>query len=742
MAAGLTRKALGATIALALTVSTAAAVMTIPASAVAADDGFGPRAEVAQSPLTGAVTFVGSEAGKPLPAPKGITASSSVQSAARAFVSQHGDEFGLGERSTLATTRTSVQDTGNTTVRVQQRLDGIEVLGGELAVQVDEGNRVVSTAGEVLPERTTVRAARPSVSAAAAMRSAKAYVAREENVEPSAVSVSYEGLKIFDSRLVGGPVLPGAKTVHAIEASVSDHLRRQVFIEVSLGIVVASFDEIHSARTRRVCDARNGARQYPCKSPVLTEGGSTAGKNLDVLQAYTFSGATYDWFKSQFDRDSIDDRGMPLVSTVRYCERGAACPYDNAFWDGRQMTYGQGFAVADDVVAHELTHGITEKTSKLMYYYQSGAINESMSDIFGELVDQATPSTRDAAADRWSMGESLPGGAIRDMATPGKFGDPASMRDPRYFSGTGDNGGVHYNSGVGNKAASLMVDGGHFNGQSVGALGATKTAAFFYEANTGLLTSGSDYQDLARALRQACTNLTGTKSITAADCVQVDRAVKATQMDLPRPNAVDMKTCSKATWTFSDGLEKGGRKWMAQRPWFAPGNPNSLGFDASYAATGTKNLWGFDRPGARFPKSARGKARDYSVRTKRKVKVPPHKSAFLRFRHAYFFDYQGQGRRARNLDGGRVEYSLNGKKWSDLMRGRYPDRVWGRSTASLRGKKAFAGESGGYRTTVKKFPKKVRGKKVFIRFKISSDNSPYIAHFGWFIDDIGVGRCK
>ena len=739
----LTRQAAAAGIVLALTASTAAAVMTSTA-ANAADDGFGARAEVRESPATGVVNFVGTPAGKPLAAPKGITASSTPQAAARAFVAQHADQFGLASRSTLTAVRSNEQVTGNTTVRVQQRLDGIEVLGGELAVQVDDANRVVSTAGEVLPEAVTTRAARPQVSIDAATRSARAYVARAEGVKVGQTKASYEGLRIFDSRLLGGPVIPGAHTVHAVEVSLSDHVRRQVFIEATLGAVLASFDEIHGAKVRRVCDANNGDRQLPCNSPVLTEGGSTTGLNNDVVQAYNYSGATYDWFKTQFNRDSIDGRGMPLVSTVRYCDPRERCPYQNAFWNGSQMTYGQGYAVADDVVGHELSHGVTEKTSKLVYYYQSGAINESISDIFGELVDLATPSSGDAAGQRWRLGEALPAsagrpdGAIRNMSNPNEFRHPARMNDPYYFRSTSDNGGVHYNSGVGNKAASLMTDGGSFNGQNVSGIGATKTAALFYEANTGMLTSGSDYQDLARALRQSCKNLTGKKGISSSDCGQVDRALKATQMDIPRSNAKDMKTCARVKWSFSDGLEKGGKKWKLQRPWFAPGNPNNLGFDATYASTGKKNLWGFDRPGNWFPDSKKGKARDYSIRTKKKIKVPKHKSSFLRFRHAYLFDHDYNG---RNYDGGRVEYSTNGKKWVDLFNGKYPNKVHAKGSKFAK-KKAFAGESGGYRTTVKKFPKKLRGKKVFIRFRIATDASPDIYHLGWFIDDIGVGRCK
>ncbi len=159
---------------------------------------------------------------------------------------------------------------------------------------------------------------------------------------------------------------------------------------------------------------------------------------------------------------------MKLISTADYCDPAATCPYANAFWNGTQMAYGDGFAQADDVVGHELTHGVTDHESRLFYYYQSGAINESLSDVWGEFVDLSNTTGTDTATTRWQMGEDVPGfGAIRDMEDPTLFGDPDRMRSPNYYGGEDDGGGVHYNSGVNNKAAFLMTDGGSFNGRTV-----------------------------------------------------------------------------------------------------------------------------------------------------------------------------------------------------------------------------------------------------------------------------------
>jgi Zn-dependent metalloprotease len=199
------------------------------------------------------------------------------------------------------------------------------------------------------------------------------------------------------------------------------------------------------------------------------------------------------------------------------------------------MIYGdvRGFAMADDVVGHEFTHGVTQYESGLVYQNESGAINESLSDVFGEFIDLTNGAGNDAANVRWLIGEDITGaggGAIRNMSNPPQFGDPDRIGSPRYYLGGNDNGGVHTNSGVNNKAAYLMVDGATFNSTTVTGIGLEKVARIYYEVQTNILTSGSSYYDLANALRQACTNLTGPAGITANDCQQVANAITATEM--------------------------------------------------------------------------------------------------------------------------------------------------------------------------------------------------------------------
>ncbi|MGH8969847.1 MAG: M4 family metallopeptidase, partial [Actinomycetes bacterium] len=228
--------------------------------------------------------------------------------------------------------------------------------------------------------------------------------------------------------------------------------------------------------------------------------------------------------------------GKKLRSTSRFCptDQFEGCPYENAFWDGAQMVYGEGFAVADDVVAHEMTHGVTDATSGLFYWHQSGAINESMSDVFSELVDLAdSTSGVDDPADRWLLGEDLSGGAGRDMEEPTAFEQPDRVGGTYWDLDLSyeDSGGVHTNSGVGNKAAFLITDGGTFNGRTVAGIGEAKTANVYWEANKRL-TPAADYADLAAALQQGCQELAATAAagFTTTDCDSVTAAVEATQM--------------------------------------------------------------------------------------------------------------------------------------------------------------------------------------------------------------------
>ncbi|GJH19945.1 M4 family metallopeptidase [Caballeronia novacaledonica] len=208
---------------------------------------------------------------------------------------------------------------------------------------------------------------------------------------------------------------------------------------------------------------------------VRAEGGKPV-KDEAVDEAYDGLGATFEFYLEVFHRNSIDDAGLPLIGTVHF-----GTDYDNAFWNSQQMVFGDGdgelfnrFTIALDVIGHELTHGVTEHTAGLNYMTQAGALNESVSDVFGSLIKQyALKQTADKAD--WLIGAGLlakgvKGVALRSMKDPGTaYDDPRLGKDPQpdnmshYVRTTQDNGGVHINSGIPNRAfcvAALEI-GGH-----------------------------------------------------------------------------------------------------------------------------------------------------------------------------------------------------------------------------------------------------------------------------------------
>ncbi|RKQ96284.1 protealysin propeptide [Kushneria sinocarnis] len=218
---------------------------------------------------------------------------------------------------------------------------------------------------------------------------------------------------------------------------------------------------------RHIFDARHGM-QLPGEE-VRSEGESETG-DREVNEAYEDLGATWRFFHEVFGRDSIDNAGMALLGTVHYGHE-----YQNAFWNGQQMVFGDGdgeiflpFTRALDVVAHELAHGVTEIAVGLAYANQSGALNESVSDVFGVMTKQYAAQQTAEEAD-WLIGaellaEGVQGRALRSMAEPGSaYDDPVLGRDPQpghmdqYVETEEDNGGVHINSGIPNHAFYLIA---------------------------------------------------------------------------------------------------------------------------------------------------------------------------------------------------------------------------------------------------------------------------------------------
>lgn len=235
------------------------------------------------------------------------------------------------------------------------------------------------------------------------------------------------------------------------------------------------------------------------------------------VSAHWGTEVTYDYFYNNFNRNSLDDNGFPLLSYVHY-----GFNYSNAFWDGERMTYGDGDGIdfnsmaGLDVVSHEITHGVTEFSSGLNYYGESGALNESFSDIFGNLVEfevEGIPGSGGTGS--WLMGEDVTssGAGIRNMANPNAFDDPDTYLG-NFWSYSGH---VHTNSGVQNKWFYILAvgeSGTNDNGYnySITGIGIANAATIAYHTNNSFLTPSSVYAD-ARSGSIACaTSLFGASS--------------------------------------------------------------------------------------------------------------------------------------------------------------------------------------------------------------------------------------
>jgi Zn-dependent metalloprotease len=295
---------------------------------------------------------------------------------------------------------------------------------------------------------------------------------------------------------------------HAMEVSAAARGKRTA-IGPFAGLLAAS----PGVKRRTVYDERGGSK-LPGKL-VRSEGGK-ATSDVSVNEAYDYAGDTYDFYSAVFSRNSVDNKGMRLDSSVHYNRR-----FNNAFWDGTQMVYGDGdgvifsrFTQCIDVIGHELTHGVTQFTSALEYQSQSGALNEHFSDVMGSLVKQWKLKQTAAQGD-WLIGKGLlapgvKGIALRSMKAPGTaYNDPNTLgHDPQpanmshYVDTNQDNGGVHINSGIPNKAfynVAIALGGNAWE----------KAGKIWYSAFTNKLGHTAQFADAANATYETAGELYG-----------------------------------------------------------------------------------------------------------------------------------------------------------------------------------------------------------------------------------------
>ena len=276
---------------------------------------------------------------------------------------------------------------------------------------------------------------------------------------------------------------------------------------------------------RKVYDCQNTWEQ---RVKLIRDEGKPATGDKDADLVYKYAGNVRDYFKNVLQRNSIDNSGMDLVLNVHFGE-----DYMNAFWDGDEMTFGDGdgeifisFTQSLDVVAHELAHGVTQYTADLEYFSQSGALNEHFSDVFGSAITQYVLK-QDAGQADWLvgneiMGPNLYGESLRSMQAPGMAYDnnllgkdpqPAHMND--YYAGNDDNQGVHINSGIPNRVFYLVAM----------EIGTDKAALIWYHA-LQKLWSTAKFNDAVEVIVESARMLTKQKQVPVGSTQRVRAAFR------------------------------------------------------------------------------------------------------------------------------------------------------------------------------------------------------------------------
>ncbi len=499
------------------------------------------------------------------------------------FFRAHAAAFGFDEAPDVRVTRTETDALGLTHVRVQQTVDGVPVWGAESALHLRDG-QVYAWGGDLYPDAVGARTA-PALGAAASVEAAKRALGPVEYRRSTAPDALADGIDWTPrSRLVVFPHDDDFRLAYHVTLYVESPspANWEVFVDAQSGREIHRYNSIHTVDAapeagvpyaRRASaslwagpETGTGASLFggTYTLPTFLSGGayylydttrgpqyirtmsSNGGNSLpgsyvtDADNSFSASAAvdahygavsTFDYYKNTHGRSSYDGNNAAITSTVNYDDVPGGAGYNNAFWNGQQMVYGDGDgstfrALVDlDIAAHELSHAVTEATGGLIYQKESGALNEAFSDIMAVMVDR-----NDYLVGENSYTPGVSGDALRYLDDPTRGGQPAHY-DDRLYPGscsparTNDYCGVHSNSGIANKQAYLMIAGGTFRGVAVGAVGRGVTEKVWYRAMASYFTSSTTFAGARQGTIQAATDLYGAGSSQVASVTNAWAAV-------------------------------------------------------------------------------------------------------------------------------------------------------------------------------------------------------------------------
>ncbi|MCC6554522.1 MAG: M4 family metallopeptidase [Polyangiaceae bacterium] len=428
----------------------------------------------------------------------------------------------------LVLQRADTDDIGDQHFRYRQIKNGLDVLGGEIMIHVRDGF-VYGANGQARDDLDI--AVEPEIQTFEAVELARA--ASAETVSDLAVGQSAPLAYRHGEGRMDLVYMVEVTGVLADQTPVHD----TVLVNAVDGSIVDRMAHIHSAKNRALYSANNGTS---LPGTLKRSEGGAATSDATVNGNYDLLGWTYDCYKNLFARDSYNNAGAQMKSSVHYSTN-----YCNAFWNSTQMVYGDGsasqgcgnLALSMDVTAHELTHAVTEYESNLTYSGESGGLNESMSDIFGNVCElyrdggNASATTLGSpSSDTWLVGEDVLAPFLRSMSNP--TADGSSLDFWTSSAGSVD---VHYSSGISNLAFYLLSQGGtHPQGKSsvnVTGIGINKAAQIFYRANRDKLGASSNFAAAKTATETAATEL----GYTAAEVASVTAAWNAVGVGVAAP---------------------------------------------------------------------------------------------------------------------------------------------------------------------------------------------------------------
>lgn len=885
-----------------------------------------------RDPAAGITRFVRLPVGSPADLAAGLVGSPDEK--ARGFFAAHGDLFGIADAARQLDRVAEVGDAqGYRHLTYQQFHGGVPVYGALLRTHFDATGRLTAVNGLFLPDVAIDVEAR--VEPETARTVALGHVAERAASAGGALAAGAPKLFVYRLGLDRGEPREDRLVWH-VEVADGGATREFVMVDARLGKVVDSLPGVHDAMFRRAFlgtdgDGDNIPDTWPA-NPDWVEGNAIPSGNQQRDNMLVSTGDVYSVFNA-LGFDSYDDAGAMMDQAYN---RNYSCP--NASWNGLFISFCPGFTT-HDVTAHEWGHAYTDYTHDLIYRWQSGALNESYSDLWGEAMDlqrtlpnmidtdtpagprtdlcsayQAVPPrltvnspgpiagdypvgtavfgpwvTTQYTADvvmiddetgadpndgcepasnaaeiagkigfanrgtcsfyvkqqnlqnagaiavvignvassptpetaptmgcgtdpicptldytipsvslnlenadlvrdniaapvnatiqpedvgptddslRWLMGEDVWGGALRDMWNPGCFGDPERVGDPNYWCDTGDNGGVHFNSGIPNHAFALLVDGGTFNGQTISALGFARVAQIYWRAQTVYQVPYSNFADHADALEAACADLVGGPHpdpwggapvmISGANCTEVAQAMLAVEMraapdcafePMFDPNAPPLCGLEHDYTVRVSDFESGADGFVASRR------------DVANPATFDPRDWTIDsslpggRAGAAFfaPDPVAGDCVADDESGVLVLQSPPMVMPIGGITPRLAFDHYMASE--LDWDGGNVKVSVDGGANWDVV----PPSAFGfnpyvgplasaGNTNPMAGEQAFHGTDGGSnsgswgRSIVDLSTLVAPGQTFLLRFEFGSDGCNG-SDIGWLVDDVNVFAC-